>query len=171
VAGPITPRGYRERLTTPWWAHPVVVALAVVVALESSFLAGGLTGQLVVVVAFGVAGELVVWRYGSRLVEVENGRVRAGGWRLPVRQVRAVAVLDAAATRTEMRRGDATVYRCTRSWIPTAVMLEVDDPDDLPMWLVSTRHPHLLAAALADAAQVAAAAAGSPAWTPTPGAR
>lgn len=154
---------YRERLTAPWWGHPAVVVFAVILGLESSFLAGGLRAQLVVVLAFAVAGELLVWRYGSRVVEVSSGHVRAGGWRLPITAVRAVAVLDAAATRREMRRADTEVYRCTRSWVPTAVMLHVEDPDDLPLWLVSTRHPQQLAAALA-----AAAAAGSPAWTPTP---
>lgn len=163
---------YRERLTAPWWAHPTVFATAVILALESSFLAGGFWAQLVVVAAFVVAGELLVWRYGSRRVEVADGHVRAGSWQLPIGQVRAVAVLDAAATRREMRRVDEEVYRCTRSWVRTALMLHVDDPEDLPLWLVSTRHPQQLAAALADAAAAegSTTAAGSTAWTPTPGA-
>lgn len=184
--GPVSGGGFREQLSVPWWAHPVVLAVSVVLGLESAFLAGGVGDQAVlrqgaVVVVFAALGELVVWRYGSRIVEVTGGpagTVRAGSWRLPVSRVRAVAVLDAAATKRELRNGDEAVYRCTRSWVPTAVLLDVDDPDDQPLWLVSTRHPHLLAAALADAAQEqvdthAAAGpaqqAGSPSWTRTPG--
>jgi hypothetical protein len=150
--------------------------MSVVIALESSFLAGGVRAQAVVVLIFAIAGELIVWRYGSRVIEVSDGRFRAGSWRLPIGQVRAVALLDEAATRRELHSGDDQVYRCTRGWVHTALLLQVDDPDDMPLWLVSTRHPHLLAAALADAAESASAAAGadpaagSPAWTPSPGA-
>lgn len=153
MPGPVRPDGYAERLSPPWWAYPVVIAIAILVALESSFLAITLWGQAIVVAAFVVAGYLIVWRYGSKVVEVRDGYVRAGGWRLPIGQVRGVAVLDADKTRDESRRRDDDVYRCTRGWVHTSVMLEVDDPDDLPYWLVSTRHPYVLAAALADAAE------------------
>lgn len=153
MPGPARPDGYWERLSTPWWAYLVVIAIAVLVGLESSFLAITLWGQALVVLAFVVAGYVIVWRYGSRVVEVRDGYVRAGGWRLPISQVRGVAVLDADKMRAELRRRDEDVYRCTRSWVHTSVMLEVDDPDDLPYWLVSTRHPNALAAALADAAE------------------
>ncbi len=155
---PVRPDGFREQLSVPWWAHPVVVAVSIVIGLESSFLAGGLLAQFWVVLGFAIAGELVVGRYGSRIVEVSGGAIRAGRWRLPIARVRAVAVLDAEETRRALRQRNDALYRCTRSWIPTAVLLDVDDPDDLPYWLVSTRHPYLLAAALADAAQDAAAA-------------
>jgi hypothetical protein len=161
VAGPVSAEGYVERLSSPWWAHPVVVAMAVIIALESSFLAITLWGQALVIVAFAVSGELIVWRYGSKVVEVRAGTVRAGSWRLPIERVRGVAVLDQDKTRSEMRRRDDDVYRCTRGWIRQTVMLEVDDPDDLPYWLVSTRHPYLLAAALADEAERIAAASAS----------
>lgn len=153
MPGPVRPDGYTERLSAPWWAYPVVIAIAVLIGLESSWLARTLWGQGLVVLAFIAAGSLVVWRYGSKVVEVRDGYVRAGDWRLPIRQVRAVAVLDADKMRAEMRRRDEDVYHCTRGWVPTSVMLQVDDPDDLPYWLVSTRHPYLLAAALADAAE------------------
>jgi cation diffusion facilitator CzcD-associated flavoprotein CzcO len=37
----------------------------------------------------------------------------------------------------------------TRSWLPLAVRVEVVDPDDdTPYWLVGTRQPRELAAAL-----------------------
>ncbi len=143
---------FHERLSCPWWAHPVVISVAILVALESSFLAGGLAAQGVVVLVFAVGGELLVWRYGSRIVEVSDGYVRAGRFRLRVAQVRAVATLGAEETRRELRSGDENVYRCTRSWVSGSVMLDVDDPGEAPLWLVSTRHPDRLAAALADAA-------------------
>ncbi|HEX7353322.1 MAG TPA: DUF3093 family protein [Mycobacteriales bacterium] len=153
MRSPVRPDGYHERLTTPWWSYPVVVGVAVLVALECSFLAVTLWGQALVVAAFVAVGFGLVWAYGNQRVEVGDGHVRAGQWRLPIGTVRGVAVLDADRMRAEMRRRDDGVYRCVRSWIPTAVMLQVDDPDDLPYWLISTRHPYLLAAALANASE------------------
>lgn len=158
MSGPVRPDGYVERLSPPWWAHPVVVLVAVMIALESSFLAVSLWGQALVVAGFVVVAELLVRSYGGKRVEVREGYVRAGDWRLPIGRVRGVAVLDADQMLAESRRRDDDVYRCTRGWVRTAVMLEVDDPDDLPYWLVSTRHPYLLAAALADASENAGAA-------------
>ena len=142
---------YRERLTVPWWSHPLALAIGALIGAESSFLAGGLRAQAVVVGVFALAFELVVWAYGRQLVEVADGHVRAGDWRLPVSQVRGVAVLTREQARAELRRRDDSVYRCTRGWIPGAVLLDVDDPQDLPLWLVSTRRPDALALALADA--------------------
>lgn len=147
--------GYRERLSVPTWWHLPGVLIAAVFGAESSFLAGGLVAQLVVIAVFIALGELLLWRYGAKVVEVTDGRVRAGQWRLPVARVRGVAVLDPRQTRAEMTRRDDSVYRCTRSWIPGALLLDVDDPADLPLWLVSSRHPEQLAAALADAAVTA----------------
>ena len=46
-------------------------------------------------------------------------------------------------------RLDARAYLLIRGWIPGLVRVELDDPDDpTPYWLVSTRHPVRLAAAL-----------------------
>ncbi len=62
-----------------------------------------------------------------------------------------MAPLDAAAMRIEQRRRDPNVYRCTAPWISTGVLLDVDDPDDLPLWLVSTRRPDVFMQNLAAA--------------------
>lgn len=140
----------------PRWSHPAGIALSLLIGAESSFLAGSLLGQAVVLAVFAASTELTLWRYGRLLVEVRDGHFRAGDWRLPIAQIRGVAVLDTPQTRQEQRRRDDNVYRCTRGWIRGSVLLDVDDPDDLPLWLVSTRRPDALAAALAEASSTPA---------------
>ena len=64
--------------------------------------------------------------------------------------VGGVSALDAAGARAELGpRLDARAYLCLRGWIHTAVRVELVDPlDPTPYWIVSTRHPDALAAAL-----------------------
>jgi hypothetical protein len=48
---------------------------------------------------------------------------------------------------------DARAHLVLRPYIKTAVEITLDDPDDpVPYWLVSTRRPQQLAAALREAA-------------------
>ena len=47
---------------------------------------------------------------------------------------------------------DARAYLATRPYLKAAVKVPVSDPDDpAPYWLVGTRHPDRLAAALLEA--------------------
>lgn len=47
------------------------------------------------------------------------------------------------------RQLDPAAYLMHRSWVRTLVVLVLDDPDDpTPYWLVSTRHPERVLAAL-----------------------
>ncbi len=59
--------------------------------------------------------------------------------------------LDATQTRAELgTRLDARAFLCQRGWIHTAVRVDLVDPlDPTPYWIVSTRHPDDLVAALA----------------------
>lgn len=149
---------YRERLSVPVSWHLVTPIFAVLFGGES-VLTSHVGIAATIMVGFWLVGELALWSLGRRLVTVVDGRIRAGNWRLPVAQVRSVATLDRADMRAEQRRRDEDVYHCTAPWVRTGVLLDVDDPEDLPLWLVSTRHPAALARALADAAGTPAASA------------
>jgi hypothetical protein len=97
-----------------------------------------------------VAGFALVWRYGSLLVAVEPGGLRVGGAFVETAHVGEVATLDRAAYRTRLGTGaDARAYLATRPYLDHGVVVTIDDPaDPTPYWLVSSRRPDALAAAL-----------------------
>jgi hypothetical protein len=102
---------------------------------------GGLVGLL--------AGVAVVVRAADRVV-VADGELRAGVAHVPVTLLRDPRALDAAQARHELGPGlDARAHLAQRGWVRTAVRVDLDDPaDPTPYWLVSTRRPQELVAAL-----------------------
>ncbi|WP_426592211.1 DUF3093 domain-containing protein [Cellulomonas sp. McL0617] len=144
---PPTSTVYSERLTLGplGWVLLVVFALMMVIAFYpvDVRLAVGL-GVVVV-----VAGALALVATAPP-VRVDGTSLQAGPAQIPLRLVGGAVALDAAATRTELGpRLDARAYLCQRGWIHTAVRVDLVDPlDPTPYWIVSTRHPVALAAAL-----------------------
>ncbi|BDI22851.1 DUF3093 domain-containing protein [Herbiconiux sp. L3-i23] len=90
-------------------------------------------------------------------VSVEDGEFRAGRAHIPVSVIAgASAHRGADATAERGPRLDARAYLCIRGWIDPVVRVELADPTDpTPYWIVSTRHPEDLIAAL-DAARTPA---------------
>ncbi|HVV29895.1 MAG TPA: DUF3093 domain-containing protein [Mycobacteriales bacterium] len=153
-------RDYVERLRVPPWWHALSPLFAVIFGIEG-LLSDHTVATVSMIAGFWIAAELVLWSLGRQQVSVVDGKLRAGNWRLPAARVRAAATLDAAQTRAEQRRADSQVYRCTVPWVHSSVMLQVDDPDDKPLWLISTRHPDRLTSALTDAVSAPAPAPGA----------
>ncbi|GAB3269491.1 hypothetical protein GCM10027586_20810 [Kineococcus gypseus] len=83
-------------------------------------------------------------------VEVSGGELRVGRARLPLRVVSGVDVVPAERRRAVLGPElDARAHLAIRSWVPTAVRVHLDDPDDpAPYWVVSTRRPRELADAI-----------------------
>jgi len=87
----------------------------------------------------------------SPVVEVAHGRLRAGRAQVPLELVGTAT--PAAGEEARQERGprlDARAYLCIRGWVDPVVRVELTDPQDpTPYWLVSTRRPDQLVAALA----------------------
>lgn len=140
---------YAERLTVPlrWWVQGTMLVatlwLAVVVAMPvyASAVVALLAGAL-------VAGCFLT--YGAARVQVGDGELRAGRAHIPTSYVGSVTPLDAEQTRRLAGvDADARAYLLLRPYLKRAVRVEIADPSDpTPYWLVSTRHPAKLAAAL-----------------------
>jgi hypothetical protein len=148
ASGPV----YDERLHVPlrWWVQATMLLaclwLAFVVAMPV-WAAFVLTGVLVVI----VLGLLL--RFGSVRVRVADGVLRAGRAHIDVDLLGAPRLLDATGTRRAMGvDADARAFLVTRPYLKRSVLLPVEDPrDPTPYWLISTRHPERLAAALRQA--------------------
>jgi energy-coupling factor transporter transmembrane protein EcfT len=146
--------GYRERLSVPirWWAQGTMLVaslwLAVIVAVPGPF------AWIVALVALGLMATLFL-TYGSAPVVVQDGWFQAGRARVELRYVGEVLALDRDQTRLVAGRdADARAYLLLRPYRHRAVKVVLTDPaDPTPYWLVSTRRPDALAAALTRAVE------------------
>jgi hypothetical protein len=140
---------HSERLGVPfrWWVQGTMLVatfwLAFVVATPA-VVAWSATGVLLLAMAGLFLG------YGSPRVEVADGWLRAGRARIPGEYVGGADPLDAAETRHLAGPGaDARAYLLLRPYLKRAVRVTIrDDRDPSPYWLVSSRDPEHLAAAI-----------------------
>ncbi len=143
------PVGHHERLSVPlrWWVQGTMLIatfwLAFVVATPA-VVAWSATAVLVLAMVALFRG------YGSPRVEVEDGWLRAGRARIPGEFLGGAEPLDPAATRRVAGPdADARAYLLIRPYLKRAVRVTVcDDRDPAPYWLLSTRDPEHLAAAI-----------------------
>lgn len=142
---------YDERLTAPrsWWLIAVLAGFGAALIL----LPLGTLPMLVGLVAGAALAAVVVSSYGSARIRVVAGSLIAGDARIPVSALGEAEALDgteAVAWRTY--KADPRAHMLLRSYVPTAVRIEVTDPDDpTPYVYLSTRAPRRLAEALSAA--------------------
>ena len=138
---------FHERLRPAIWVYlatALVIPASLLVFLPISPTAG-------IAVAIGLyLAVLVVLVVTTPTVEVVDGELRAGRARIPLGFVaRAAGFRGAEATAERGTRLNARAWLLLRGWIDPVVRIELDDPDDpTPYWLVSTRRPDELVAAL-----------------------
>jgi hypothetical protein len=179
-------RVYHERLHVPlgWW----LLGLGTILLLATELVAGFSWPVAIAVYAVLTVGlVLMLLNWGRLTVEVGGGELRAGRSRLQLAAVGEVSALDEAQTRSlRGPRGDPAAFLVIKPYVRRAVYVEVtrpgaesrrgqrrlrwhgfrlraevvSPPADSPYWLVSTRHPAELAAAI-EGARPAARAGGA----------
>jgi hypothetical protein len=138
---------YRERLwPTPWiyLISLLLIPASILVLAPVSLPAGIVTGVLMYV---AVTGSLSLT---APVIEVGGGRLRAGRATVPLAVTGEAVPATGDAARIERGTGlDARAFLVIRGWIRDVVRVPIADPaDPAPYWLVSTRHPNELAAAI-----------------------
>jgi hypothetical protein len=141
--------GYDERLGVPlrWWVQGVMLLatfwLAFVVAIPGAvpWLITGLLGlALVAALAF----------IGSARVGVAGGSLHAGRAQIGLEHLGTAEPLDAEATRLAICfPPPPRAFLLMRPYLKRAVQVPITDPaDPTPYWLLGSRHPEALAAAI-----------------------
>lgn len=104
-------------------------------------------------VAAALVAAGLVW-YGSAAITVDDEGLRVGRYRLEADYLGEVTAHSASATRDRLGRdADRRALLVVRGYIPTSVEVAIADPaDPHPYWLISTRRPDELAAALTELA-------------------
>lgn len=150
---------YDERLTASliMWLFPAGSGISFGLVF---YLFGTVPG-LLALVAGTAAAAVLLSTYGSARIRVVQGLLVAGEARIPVQALGTAYPMDreeAFAWRT--RKANGRAFMLLRSYIPTALRVEVTDPDDpTPYLYLSTRNPEGLARALEDARHEAIPAA------------
>lgn len=141
---------YRETLwPSPW----VIIALALVVpatmlVLAPVSLAAGIVGAVVLyggclALAFGTAPR----------IQVSESSLSVGKASIPLGFIGEVVVYTGTDATAQLRtKLDARAWLMIRGWVHSLVKVEIVDPaDPTPYWLLSSRRPQALAAAIAAA--------------------
>ncbi|MET8505345.1 DUF3093 domain-containing protein [Streptomyces sp. NPDC004787] len=147
-SAPATAPAFDERLTAPrsWWVIAFLLGLSGALIMFPLGVLPALGGLLVA----GALAAVGVSSYGSARIRVVAGSLVAGDARIPVSALGAAEVLDAEEARAwRTHKADPRAYMLMRSYVATAVRIEVTDPEDpTPYVYLSSREPEALAAAL-----------------------
>ncbi len=162
AAPPATAPRHAERLSVPlrWWVQGVMLVaslwLALVVATPG-VVAWSATAVCLLLLTVLLVG------YGSARVRVEDGTLYAGRAQVAAHHLGSAVALDAEQTRLLAGRdADARAFLLLRPYLKRAVRVELLDPrDPTPYWLISTRRPVELAAAVHAAATTPVTGSGS----------
>jgi hypothetical protein len=140
---------YRERLLVPvsYWllAVPVVVSLGA----EAYFFVDGFIPPLVIGLLAVIVGIFLV-HWSAATIEVTGTVLRADGDTLALSDAAQVLALDERQS-AQLRgpKGDPAAHLLLRPYLRRAVYIALADPaGGTPYWLVATRHPEELAAAI-----------------------
>lgn len=140
---------YRERLSVPvsWWiiAAAAVATLWLITAVPAGTIAGVAVGGVALVLLL-----VFLLRYGGARIEVDAQRLRAGRAVIERAHLGKVEALTGEDARRAFGRDcDPKAYLLLRSYASGAVRVEITDPrDPAPYWVIATRSPQRLAAAL-----------------------
>ncbi|MEU1179546.1 DUF3093 domain-containing protein [Streptomyces sp. NPDC005820] len=151
---PATP--YEERLTAPrtWWFVSFLVGVSfalILLPFGTLPLLGGLVGGTAV-------AAVAASSYGSVRIRVVGDALIAGEAKIPVAALGEAEVLDQEEARAwRTYKADVRAFLLLRAYIPTALKVQVTDPDDpTPYLYLSTREPERLAQALRTAREATA---------------
>lgn len=145
---------YRERLSVPWWWWLPGLGLAALIAYEVDMGIEAMPTWVPFAVLLPVAGVVLVW-FGRTEVRVlgepgGDAELWVGPAHLPMSVVSRRAEVPRSAKSAALgRQLDPAAYVVHRAWVGPLVLLVLDDPEDpTPYWLISTRHPDRVLAAL-----------------------
>ncbi|MFE0250132.1 DUF3093 domain-containing protein [Streptomyces sp. NPDC059010] len=139
---------YEERLTAPrsWWLISFLAGLSLALIV----LPFGTLPMLVGLVGGTAAAAVVASSYGSIRIRVVGDLLIAGEAKIPVRALGEAHVMDQEEARAwRTHKADTRAFLLLRAYIPTALRVEVTDPEDpTPYLYLSTREPERLAEAI-----------------------
>jgi DUF3093 family protein len=150
---PPTPPIYVERLSVRarWWVIVIAIAL-----FGSAELFAGFDGRVIAIVVAAVLVPTITLLAltGRTVLRVDYEGLHVGDATMTYDDMEAVEALDAPATRLLLGpQADPAARLFVRGYIREAVVVRPMRSEPVPYWLVSTRHPQQVIAAVEQAAR------------------
>jgi len=150
------PTLFHERRYVPWWWWVVGAVIAIPTTEGVVVLGPEMTNRPTALLAIGCLVVTVLLEaafllmLGRSDVDVDHTGIRAGRVTLAADHLGRARPLDAVSAHRLLGPGlRADAELSLRPWIKSAVQIEVEDHDDrTPYWVVATRRPAELVAAL-----------------------
>lgn len=154
---------YSERQWIPAWWWLAALALAALIGYELGLAVRNVPTWVFILIMIPLAGLLCLWLSREQIaVTHDDGTDPAspsgtlhikGRAHLPLAAIsRTVSVPASARSAAMGRQLDPEAFVAQRTWVKTMVLIVLDDPEDpTPYWLISTRRPAQLMAALGTA--------------------
>ena len=143
---------YRERLLAPVSDWVLAVPVAVTLGAEAYFFVDGFIPPLIIVALFAIMAAFLV-NWSSATIEVTGAVLRAGKDTLALGEAGEVIALDEKqAMALRGPRADPAAHLLLRPYLKRAVYIALANPGEgAPYWLLATRNPEKLAAAIESA--------------------
>jgi len=141
--------GYAERLAVAWWIWPCALATGALLAAEVHLGYDGLRAWVPYAVLLPLTVGLLWW-LGRIQVRITGGELWVDDAHIPLPYLVAAEPLDAAGKQEALGRElHPFAFVVHRPWVRGAVRIVLDDPEDpTPYWVISSRKPAELVAAL-----------------------
>lgn len=142
---------YRERLSAPLSYWLLSIPTVITLGAEAYFFVDGFIPPLTIALLFVIAAVFLL-NWGSATIEVAGGVLRAGRATLALEDAGEVLALD--AEQSALLRGpraDPAAHLLLRPYLKRAVCVRLTADAaaaGVPYWLIATRHPGRLAAAI-----------------------
>jgi hypothetical protein len=140
--------GYHERLSAPvsWWITGMVTMFTFGSIVWFGFPLW--VAVVTYVFCFAVTAAFLL-NWGRAAIDVNGTDLVAGGSSLPLAETGEIRPLNEAQT-TALRgpHADPRAYLLIRPYLRQAVYVEVSGGGQVPYWLLATKHPGELAAAI-----------------------
>jgi hypothetical protein len=140
---------YAERLTIPWWIWPCALATATLLAAEIHLGYDGVRAWLPYAVLLPLT-VVLLWWLGRLPVRVAGGELHVDDAHVPLGLLAFAEPLDAAGKQRALGvELHPLAFVVHRPWVRGAVRIMLRDPaDPTPYWVISSRRPDALVAAL-----------------------
>jgi hypothetical protein len=140
---------FSERLYLPWWHWLLPLLAAGLLAAEVHMGYPGVRAWLPYVITIPLT-LLLLWRFSSATVVVRDGELWVGEAHLPLEFAGETQIIPGRLKRQVLGPAfDPAAFALHRSWVAPMVWIHVTDENDpTPYWLISSRRPEELVAAL-----------------------